>query len=243
MRGFGSTPFSFGSILAAPMYAYPGMFGNSGTTGIVTWGATSFRLLKGGAVWSASPVGLGLNTTAGLPVSTRGLGFNRNGAQGTPVGFAGNALILADGTGITREDPLWGSLTLWNGQIIGARRNQPRGPLPCAALAGTSLLLAVDDTLRIQDAISGSIIWQGGWPEEAKPWLDENRNGLANWQNVRWSSHGLLMNDGRGSTMAVDWKGLAVGREWIVPCGTRALVCLRGAGSALESGHEDRVSD
>jgi len=116
--------------------------------------------------------------------------------------------------------PLW---------YIARQDNRPaRHPLPAVALAGRTVCIATQELLRLQDAITGTLLWEGPWPEEAQKYAARARASLDIWQNLRWSTRGLYLYDGKGRTLALDWRALAAGGDWILPAGTRALVCLRG---------------
>jgi hypothetical protein len=115
--------------------------------------------------------------------------------------------------------------------------------MPAAALAGRTLLLATSDKLYVQDVMSGKELWQGAWPEAARAVAKSVEKDGEPWKGRGWTNRGVYLNDGQYRTLTVDWKGLAAGRDWVAPVGTRALVCLRAGGAGVESPHENGVSD
>jgi hypothetical protein len=79
----------------------------------------------------------------------------------------------------------------------------------------------------VLDALSGLTLWAQPWPAGAADIHTAARESLKSWHNLRWSSRGVALYDGRGRTLMLDWRALMSGGDIILPAGTRALVCLR----------------
>ncbi|MDZ4287370.1 MAG: hypothetical protein U0984_05400, partial [Prosthecobacter sp.] len=216
------------------------MYGSSQTNMALVWGTDQARLLHGDGIWSLGASGGQRYSVLGLPARMQNPTV-WSSAAAAPVGFVGNSLVSVTETGAVRYDPARGSVSLWN--LTSAYSTLVEHPMPAAALAGRTLLLATRDMLRVQDAMSGRELWQGPWPDETKDIVEAAREPFKAWQSLRWSCRGIFLYDGQGKTLTVDWKALTAGGDWMVPAGTRALVCLRGASAGLQSVHEKRLSD
>jgi len=100
-------------------------------------------------------------------------------------------------------------------------------PLPAIALDGQKVGIASQEKLQMLDATTGTVLWESGWPQEAAAHIAKDRESLSNWQSLRWSSHGVLFFDGKSRTMTVEWRALMARGDFIVPVGTRSLMCLK----------------
>lgn len=217
----------YANALAAPGYGYPGMYGNMQPNPWVLWGADQRRWLQGDGIWTLGPSAIQRFSVLGLPTSRNQSGGNFD-SPAWAVGFAGRSLIAATRSAVIRCDPEGASSTLWSNRRGG---DSSQEPLAASALTGRTLLLATKDTLRIQDTGSGTVLWEGPWPEAAVPLVKAASESMEAWSSVRWTSRGVFLSDGNGRTLTVDWKGLSAQGVWVVPVGTQTLVGLRGTGS------------
>jgi len=231
--GGGVTRVQFGNALAMPNYGYPGMYGSTQGSSWLQWGGQGERWLQGDGVWL-----LGENLAAarysvlGFPMSGKNVsGSNYFGAS-MPLGTAGRSLIVVGEHGISKLLP--------DGQnprlvAIEMRDSTPsKHPMPAAAMDGTTVVLAAGDEIRVLDALSGITLWARPWPAGAADIQATAREALKSWHSLRWSARGLVLYDGRGRTLMLDWRALMSGGDIILPAGTRALMCLRCGQAAGE---------
>jgi hypothetical protein len=213
------------NVLAIPAYAFPGMYGNAQPTPWIYWGSEQMRLLHGDGIWNTGSNGSERYSILGLPSRSTVAPLTYSGPM-ISLGFVGKALITASEVSVFKYDPVGAAVILWNSPA--GRSDAQEHPMLNATLAGRTLLLAAKDTLRIQDAVSGTLLWEGTWPEDAKPWVKSARESLRTWQSLRWTGRGLFLYNGQGRTITVDWKGLSAHGDWMLPVGTRTLIGLRG---------------
>ncbi len=212
--------------MAMPSYGYPGMYGGMQSSPWLLWGGDGERWLQGDGIWmlgqniaSARYSVLGLPTTSSTTRNTTSLN------SALPIGTVGRALIVVTESGAFKVLPEGEVKILSAAEYRDSRPS--KHPLPAVALEGHIVGMATSDKLRVVDAISGAVLWETGWPEEAAQLVDEARESLNGWQNMRWSSRGLSFYDGQGRTLTVEWRALMAGGDFIVPVGTRTLMCLR----------------
>jgi thioredoxin-like negative regulator of GroEL len=229
-------PVIFANPLASPGFGYPGMFAGGQYPQVITWGIDDVRRLSGGGIWRISSGAVQAYSVLGLPLRTN---LAAAAPIGSVVGSFGDSLVgLMEGAAY-RWHPARGGLNLWTkpAQQMTAGSGQTTA-LPSAAIAGRLLLLATQERLRAQDVVNGTVVWDSPWPEEVKGELESGKETMSVWQSVRWSGRGVFFNDNQRRTLGVDWKALTAGQDWVVPVGTKTLVCLRGAGAGVDSRNE-----
>ncbi|GEP46350.1 hypothetical protein BGE01nite_56410 [Brevifollis gellanilyticus] len=237
--GQGLTSFQLGHALALPSFGFPGMYG--GTTIAVSpwlqWGGEGVRWLQGDGVWL-----LGQNVTSarysvlGFPMATnKARGSNYLGTSSV-VGAAGRGLVVTSESGLYKVLPDGRSPQLALTQV---HDNSPtKHPMPASAMDGTTAVCATVEKLQVVDAVSGTTLWSRPWSGEVAELMDLARDEtLGAWQNLRWSSRGVALYDGRGRTLMLEWQALMAGGDIIVPAGTRKLLCLR-CGENQEKGSQ-----
>jgi hypothetical protein len=231
----------YANAMASSGFGYPGMYASGQNPQVIIWGIDDVRRLSGDGIWR-------INSSAVQAYSVMGLPVRPNTAATVPmgavVGSVGNTLVGLMDNSASRWHPLRGGFTLWTREAPPMVTNPVEAyAMPAAALAGRVLLLATREQLRAMDVLSGAELWQTVWPEDLKSVVEEGKEAMKTWQSVRWSGRGLFLNDNQRRTLGLDWKSLTAGGDWIVPVGTRTLVCLRGAGGGVESKDENGDSN
>ena len=142
-----------------------------------------------------------------------------------PIGVVGRSLIVAQETGVLKMTPEGSVHRL---AATGFRDNSPsKHALPAVALDGSQVGIATQQDLRLIDALTGPVVWEVAWPQDAEPILQKARDSLSLWQSLRWSSRGLMLHDGTGRSLVIEWQALMSHGDFIVPVGTQSLICLR----------------
>ncbi|MES2598335.1 MAG: PQQ-binding-like beta-propeller repeat protein [Verrucomicrobiota bacterium] len=223
----GRTPIQLGHALALPSFGFPGMYGATQGSPWLQWGGEGVRWLQGEGVWL-----LGQNVTSarfsllGFPISGKPMRGSNYLGTASALGTAGRSLVVASESGVFKVLPDGSNPRL---VAVETRDNSPtKHPMPAAGLDGTTVACATADEIQVLDAVSGTTLWQRPWAGQVAEILSVARDEtLSPWQNLRWSSRGVALYDGRGRTLMVDWQALMAGGDIIVPAGTRKLLCLR----------------
>lgn len=215
-----STPLG----MAAP--AFSGVYGQATSSPWLTWGSEGVRKLREDRVWMVDRSGVSSCWAMGLPLTV--MTDRSRAGRGGFVGFAGGGLVLSGGTSVDRVLPDGSVETLWS---AGSSSSRPADhPMPAVGMDGRNLYLAFRDGLRVQDAVTGVVLWQGDWPDEVGQWRPDWKDEIAAYQSVRWSSRGVWLYDGQGTSRAIDWRAVVGKGRWLAPLGPETLACLRMRG-------------
>ncbi len=228
-QSVGRTNWPRGMALSNPLGmatpAFTGVYSQSRGSTWLTWGSEGVRALNGDRFWMVDRSGVSVCHAMGIPLGS--IEGRTNSARGIEVGFARGAMVMASGSVVERLDPDGEVEVLWS---QNESTNRPSShPFPAVGLDGRVLGVATRSMLRWQDAVTGTVLWEGEWPEEIEAWEPHWKTAFDEYQSVRWSSKGVwLLNDQRVSR-ALDWRSVMVKGHWVVPIGPSALVCLKSA--------------
>ena len=207
--------------MAAP--AFSGVYGQMGSSPWLTWGSEGVRKLDGARFWMVDRSGVSVCRAMGIPL---GSAEGRTGAgRGFFLGVANGSLITVGSTSVERLEPDGTATTLWSETWTGGK--PATHPMAAAGLDGRILGVATRSALRFQDAVTGTLLWEGDWPEEVTTWAPEWKRAFEDFQSMRWSSKGVWLADGNGTSRALDWRSLISKGHWVVPIGPGELVCLK----------------
>ena len=140
------------------------------------------------------------------------------------LGFAGGSPVMVNESSVSH-----GTATLWQSGTPMRSGVPAEQSFPAATLSGRTLIVASDEGLMARDAVTGEELFRCELPQAAQAWAKGAWDQLKSFQSVRWSARGVVLYDGQGGSLVVDWRSAAHGGDWIVPLGLDKLGCLRSA--------------
>jgi tetratricopeptide (TPR) repeat protein/outer membrane protein assembly factor BamB len=214
---------------SASLVGYPGMYGGAAGAPFLNWGSDSIRLLRGRTLWTFDSNGQTQQVSvSGIPLNRGQDGFPTQ--SGAMLGFAGGSPVMAASDHVFISRVHQPPMSLWESDTRRIRSSASptvRNSFPAATLAGRTLLVSTPDQLMARDAVSGEILFDRPPPESISKWAPDAWDSMQSLQSTRWTAKGVMLYDGQGSSLVVDWRSASAEGDWIIPVGLDKLACLR----------------